>query len=132
MTGVARIWRWLTIDTVLAMHDEQIADHGGGTGLRDRGLLESALAKPMHLATYGEPDAAALAAAYASGIARNHPFVDGNKRRGHAAIEAMLMLNGFELLAPVDESERMIMKVAAGNSGRNELLEWIRRHSGPV
>lgn len=126
--------RYLTMPEVLRLHELVIEQSGGSHGLRDAGALDSALAQPGQ--TFDgvdlHPSLAEKAAALGFSLIQNHPFVDGNKRIGHAAIEAMLMLNGFELLAPVDESELMIMKVAAGNSSRDELLEWIRRHSGPV
>src|SRR2546423_14626820 len=105
---------WLRIDVVLAAHDEQLDEHGGGAGLRDRGLLESALARPLNLYSYGEASLAKLAAAYAFGIARNHPFVDGNKRTALVAAEGFLGLNGFDLTADDVDAVRMFLCVAAG------------------
>lgn len=96
-------WVWLPAEVLLAMHDEQLAEHGGAQGTRDEGLFASALARPQHLVTYGEPDAAQLAAAYAFGIARNHPFIDGKKRTAYVAAELFLALNGLALTAS-DES----------------------------
>jgi death-on-curing family protein len=92
-------WIWLDPAVLQAVHEEQLAEHGGASGTRDAGLFESALARPENLAAYGEPDAAALAAAYGWGLARNHPFVDGNKRTAFVAAELFLMLNGHELAA---------------------------------
>src|SRR4051794_28831496 len=94
-----RIWIWVADEVALAAHAEQIAEHGGGEGVRDRGALESAMARPRNPAAYGNPDAASLAAAYAFGIARNHPFVDGNKRIAAVVSETFLLLNGFVLNA---------------------------------
>ena len=92
-------WIWIDHAVILAVHDAQLAEHGGGAGVRDAGLLESALAKPLNLAAYGEADAAALAAAYGYGISRNHAFIDGNKRTGFVAAELFLRLNGYKLTA---------------------------------
>jgi len=90
---------WLDKRLVLAIHDEQLREHGGAAGIRDEGLLESVLARPLNAASYGEPGLAELAALYALGIARNHPFVDGNKRTAYVALEVFLDLNGFDLTA---------------------------------
>ena len=92
-------WKWLDPAIILAVHEMQLAEHGGATGIRDSGLLESALARAPNLAAYGQPDAPALAAAYGYGISRNHPFLDGNKRTGFVATELFLQLNGLELTA---------------------------------
>src|SRR5437667_1459874 len=92
-------WVWLDSSVFRAVHEEQLAEHGGAVGLRDAGLLESALARPTQLAAYGNPDVAALAAAYGFGLARNHPFVDGNKRTAFVAVELFLSINGCELAA---------------------------------
>ncbi|QQS13578.1 MAG: type II toxin-antitoxin system death-on-curing family toxin [Rhodospirillales bacterium] len=132
MTGIVRIWRWLTLESVLAMHDEQIADHGGGTGLRDAGLLESALAKPMPLATYGDPDAAALAAAYAFGVTRNHPFVDGNKRTAFVAAYAFLAHNAHDLDATEVDAVLAFTELAAGRIDEETLGAWYRKHIRPA
>ena len=88
-------WQWIDRRALELLHDESLAEHGGSPGLRDEGLLESALARPQNLVAYGEPDFADLAAAYGAGLVRNHPFVDGNKRIGHAAMEVFLLLNGI-------------------------------------
>ena len=110
------------------MHDEQIAEHGGSSGVRDQGLLESALARPQHLATYGDPDAADLAAAYAFGIARNHPFVDGNKRTAFTAAYALLAHNGFDLNATEVDAVLVFTELAAGRLDDATLAAWYRRH----
>ncbi len=105
---------------------EQIAEHGGPGGLRDRGLLDSALARPANLAAYGNPDVAALAAAYAFGIARNHPFVDGNKRMAAVALEGFLMLNGFELSCDDAAFVLAILSLASGAWSEEQLADWVR------
>lgn len=110
-------------------HDEQLAEHGGATGIRDRGLFESALARPQNLSAYGEPDAAALAAAYCYGLAKNHAFVDGNKRISLVALESFLMLNGYMLDADDGSCVLVILSVASGAMDEKALAEWIRQHS---
>ena len=119
-------WQWVREDVALAVHDEQLAEHGGAAGVRDLGLLQSALARPENLAAYGEPDAAALAAAYAFGIARNHPFTDGNKRT--AAVTALLLLvhNGIEFQIGEAELVVMILALAAGELTEMETAGWLR------
>jgi death-on-curing protein len=121
-------WRWVRADLAVAIHLEQIAEHGGGEGTRDIGLLESALARPQQLAAYGEPDAAALAAAYAFGIARNHPFVDGNKRTALVVAEAFLTLNGFHNDANDAQSVVAFVALAGGELTEAELADWFREH----
>ena len=100
---MAQSWLWIATDVALAAHAEQLAEHGGGQGVRDAGALESAMMRPVNLASYGEPDIAALAAAYAFGIARNHPFVDGNKRTAAAAALTFFDMNRVEIDATEDE-----------------------------
>lgn len=119
-------WVWIDIAVLRAAHDEQLAEHGGGAGTRDEGLLESAVARARNLAAYGEPDLADLAAAYGFGIARNHPFVDGNKRTALVAIELFLLLNGAELQATDVECVLTILDLAAGKLDEAELAAWIR------
>ena len=123
-----RDWIWLDGETLLVAHDEQLAEHGGAPGIRDRGLFESALARPQNLAAYGEPDAAALAAAYCYGLAKNHSFIDGNKRISLVALEAFLVLNGYRLEAHDAQCVLIILSVASGAMGEGELAEWIGRH----
>lgn len=123
--------RWLRLEVVLAVHEQQIAEHGGSTGLRDRGLLESALARPQQKAAYGEPDLAELAAAYAFGITRNHPFVDGNERVAFVALELFLGLNGLELVADDQACLGVMLDLAAGAIEEEELTAWLRARTRP-
>lgn len=124
-------WVWLDSSVKLAVHDAQLAEHGGAAGIRDGALLESALARPQHLATYGEPDAAGVAAAYGYGIARNHPFIDGNKRTAFVAVELFLALNGYRLTADDADCVLTILTMAAGDIEEETFADWIRRHSAP-
>ena len=121
-------WVWIATKVALAAHAEQLAEHGGGEGVRDAGLLDSAMARPRNLADYGGPDAAALAAAYAFGIARNHPFVDGNKRTAAVVGETFLVLNGQALEATDAELVVAILALAAGELTEDELADWFRAH----
>lgn len=125
---MAQAWIWVTLEVAKAAHAEQLAEHGGGEGVRDEGLLESAMARPLNLAAYGEPDAAELAAAYAYGIARNHPFVDGNKRTAAVVSEAFLVLNGYALRATDAELVVAFLALAAGELSEEELADWFRGH----
>jgi death on curing protein len=122
-------WKWIDAAVITAVHEAQLAEHGGIVGTRDAGLLESALARPQQLAHYGEPDAAALAAAYGYGISRNHPYLDGNKRTAFVAVELFLALNGFELVASDADCVITMLKVAAGEVSEEAFAEWIRRNS---
>lgn len=122
-------WQWLDVDTVAAIHEAQLAEHGGRTGTRDAGLLESALGRARNLAAYGEPDVADLAAAYGFGIARNHPFVDGNKRTAFVAVELFLVLNGFELTADDSACVLIMLAAAAGDIDDRAFAAWIRAHA---
>ena len=124
-------WVWIERAVILAVHDMQLAEHGGGGGIRDVNLLESALALPLNLAAYGEPDAAALAAAYGYGISRNHAFIDGNKRTGFVAAELFLRLNGYQLTADDADCVLTMLAVAAGDVTEDEFADWLRRHSVP-
>jgi death-on-curing protein len=119
---------WIRDDVVLAIHARQISEHGGGEGVRDANLLMSALGRPKNLWAYGEPkpDIAALAAAYAFGIARNHAFVDGNKRTALVVGRTFLLLNGFDVRASQEEKYVAFLKLAEGRIGEDELAEWIR------
>ena len=110
----------------MAAHAEQIAEHGGGEGVRDARLLESAMARPQNVAAYGEADAAALASAYAYGIARNHPFVDGNKRTAAVVAETFLLLNGYGLTATDAELVVAFLALAAGELKEEETTDWFR------
>lgn len=120
-------WLWLHEETAETVHDEQLAEHGGGTGIRDPGALQSALARPQNLAVYGEPDAAALAAAYAFGIARNHPFVDGNKRTAWVLARLFLAKNRFLLEFQEADAVVIMLALAAGDIGEDELADWFRQ-----
>lgn len=120
---------WIQQKVILALHDEQIAEHGGGSGMRDLGLLESALARPQHQHVYEQADLTALAAAYAYGIARNHPFVDGNKRTAAVVMELFLMLNGVTVTATDAEIVVTFQALAAGELAEEDLTTWIRAHS---
>ncbi|CCW18361.1 Death on curing protein, Doc toxin [Sphingobium indicum BiD32] len=127
---VGRDWVWVTPAVAEAAHAEQIAEHGGGgDGLRDRGLFESAMARPHNQALYGDPDAAALAAAYAYGLARNHPFIDGNKRIAAVVSETFLLLNGYRLTATDAELVVAFLELAAGDLTEADLADWFRQHS---
>jgi death on curing protein len=118
-------WNWVREDAVLAAHDRQLAEHGGPPGLRNPGGLESALARAANLAAYADPDASALAAAYATGIARNHPFVDGNKRTAWIAARLFLRINGFVLTFDHQEAMRVMFSLAAGELTEDELADWF-------
>jgi death on curing protein len=122
-------WTWLSAEVLLAVHDEQLAEHGGAAGTRDRGLFDSAMARAPNLAHYGEPDVAALAAAYGCGLARNHPFVDGNKRTAFVAVELFLACNGHDLTA--DDADCVLTMIGVADGSLDEALfaDWIRRHS---
>jgi death on curing protein len=119
-------WVWLATEVAMAAHREQLAEHGGGQGVRDERLLDSAMARAKNLAAYGEPDAADLAAAYAYGIARNHPFVDGNKRTAAVISETFLVMNGFSLEASDAEIVIAFLALAAGDLAEDELADWFR------
>jgi death-on-curing protein len=125
-------WNWVSATSALAAHREQLAIYGGGDGVRDLGLLESALARPQHLAAYGSPDAAELAASYAFGLARNHPFVDGNKRVALMVCEAFLLKNGFNLGATNSELVPIFLGLAAGELSEHELADWLRERIEPA
>ncbi|UZD54905.1 type II toxin-antitoxin system death-on-curing family toxin [Caldimonas aquatica] len=131
MTAADASWHWLQREVILAVHEEQLAEHGGATGVRDEGLMDSALARPRHLAAYGEPDHAELAAAYGYGLARNHPFFDGNKRTAFVAVELFLALNGWALTASDADCVLTMLSVAAGEIDEPGFADWIRRHSLP-
>lgn len=117
---------WVAKAVVLAIHDEQLAEHGGGQGLRDDGLLDAALNRPRHLFHYGNPDKAALAAAYAFGLAKDHPFVDGNKRTSFVVTELFLALNGFELGLDDAAAVSTWLALAAGELSEEGLTVRIR------
>lgn len=122
-------WKWVNADLALTINLEQLAEHGGGEGVRDEGMLHSALARPQHLAAYGDPDMAALAAAYAFGIARNHPFVDGNKRTAWVVMRLFLLKNGVTIRYRDADATITMLALAAGEIGEETFADWIRDHS---
>ena len=120
---------WIDAAVIQAIHEEQLAEHGGSAGLRDHGLLESALARPQNLAAYGEPDIAACAAAYGYGLSRNHPYIDGNKRTAFVAVELFLFLNAHVLEAADADCVLTMLKVAEGSMSEEKFAAWIRENS---
>jgi len=123
---------WVKEAVALAVHDRQLSEHGGGVGVRDAGALESALARPRNRWEYGEDDLSALAAAYAFGIVRNHPFVDGNKRSGWVVANLFLALNGHDLAFDEHDAIRRVERLAAGDLSEDELADWLRERIRPV
>ena len=124
-------WRWIDKRLLLILHDESLAEHGGAGGLRDEGLLDSALARPLNLLVYGEPDTADLAAAYGVGLAKNHAFVDGNKRTAFLAVGLFLALNGYRLNAAQADATLTVLSVAAGEMDEPAFARWIRANCVP-
>jgi death-on-curing protein len=124
-------WRWIDRRALLLLHDESIAEHGGAAGIRDEGLLESALARPLNLMAYGDPDWAELAASYVVGLAKNHPFVDGNKRAAFLAVGLFLAMNGYRLVATQADATLTMLSVAAGSLDEPGFAAWLRTHSRP-
>ncbi|MBP5998325.1 MAG: type II toxin-antitoxin system death-on-curing family toxin [Azonexus sp.] len=125
-------WTWIEEAVVWAVHEAQLAEHGGSAGVRDAGLLASALARPLNLAAYGEPDVAALAAAYGYGIARNRPFIDGNKQTAFVSTELFLALNGASLSADDANCVATMLALAAGELGEADFAAWLRTHTTPA
>lgn len=125
-------WAWIGEDVALAAHEALLAEFGGPAGIRDRNALGSALARPRHLAAYGAPDAAALTAAYAFGLIRNHPFTDGNKRTGYALALVFLLDNGLAFKGTDIESVQTILALAAGEVSEAELAAWFRARVHPA
>jgi death-on-curing protein len=123
---------WLLDAAVLIAHEVSLANFGGADGIRDPGLLESALAKPRNLFVYGEPGMPELAAAYTAGIVQNHPFVDGNKRTGFLAGATFLELNGLRLIATEPEATRIMLGLAAGDVSELQLAAWFREKSEKI
>ena len=122
-------WRWIDRRALELLHDESLALHGGASGLRDEGLLESALARPLNLAAYGSPEVWDLAASYGVGLAKNHAFVDGNKRAAFLAVGLFLALNGYRLTAPQADATLTMLAVAAGQMDETTFARWLRQHS---
>lgn len=125
-------WEWLSRKLVETLHAETLSRFGGAEGLREEGLLESALAAPKHLARYGDPSVWELAAAYCEGLLQNHPFADGNKRAGLLAARAFLFKSGYRLQPEEAATVAVIRKVAAGDLSREELTEWVEANSTPI
>ena len=126
-------WRWVTKRALVLLHGESLATHGGREGMRDEGLLESALMRPQNIVAYAAPedapDAAVLAASYGVGIAKNHPFIDGNKRAAFLAVGLFLFLNGLRLQATQAEATVTILAVASGDITEEAFAAWLREHS---
>jgi death-on-curing protein len=129
MSAANQAWVWIDAQVLRAVHEEQLLEHGGASGTRDEGLFESALARPQNLVAYGQPDAAELAASYGVGLARNHPFVDGNKRTAFVAVELFLMLIGHELVADDAACVMTMLAVAAGDMSEPAFAAWLREHT---
>jgi death-on-curing protein len=124
-------WRWVDRRALLLLQADSLAEHGGAAGLRDEGLLDSALAHPLNLAAYGEPDFAALAASYGVGLAKNHAFVDGDKRAAFLAVGLFLALNGQRLVASQVNATTTMLALAEGSLDEAVFADWIRRHTQP-
>ena len=126
-------WRWISKQALLLLHGESLAEHGGGEGIRDEGLLDSALARPLNVVAYADaahpPDLATLAASYGVGVAKNHPFVDGNKRAAFLAVGQFLYLNGYRLRVSQAEATLTMLAVAAGDLGEDAFAAWLREHA---
>jgi death on curing protein len=120
---------WLVTQTILAIHDEQLAEHGGAAGVRDMALLEIALARPHNRAACGDADTAELGALYAIAIARNHPFIDGNKRTAYVALESFLAENSFDFTATDADAVLTMLRMAAGEMPDAEFIAWVRQHA---
>ena len=122
-------WRWIDKQLLVILHDESLVLHGGASGVRDEGLLDSALNRAKNLALYGQPDYADLAAAYVFGLSNNHAFVDGNKRVAFLALGLFVGLNGYKLTASQVDATLTMMSVAKGGIQESEFAEWIRAHT---
>lgn len=124
-------WRWIDKQALVLLHDESLSLHGGASGIRDPGMLESALARPRNLDHYGTPDIADLASAYAMGLAKNHPFVDGNKRAAFLAVGLFLFLNNHRLTASPSEATLAVLALAAGEINDAGFARWLRTRIEP-
>lgn len=122
-------WRWVDKRALLLLHGESLAEHGGGEGVRDEGLLDSALARPLNLLAYEKPDFAQLAASYGFGLAKNHAFVDGNKRAAFLAVGLFLYLNGYRLQTSQADATLTVLALAAGDISEEQFAAWIRVHA---
>jgi death-on-curing protein len=125
---------WISVELAVAIHRRQLAEHGGADGVRDLGLLESALGRPRHLFAYTDPtpDVPSLAASYAFGVARNHAFIDGNKRTAYVVCRTFLLLNGFDMSASKEDRYRTFLDLAAGAISEEELAAWLHQHARRV
>lgn len=133
MTDAARIEPvWLDAGLAMAIHDRQLAEHGGGVGVRDEGMLDSALSRPLNQWTYGEDDLCALAAAYAFGVAKNHPFIDGSKCTAWVLARLFLVLNAVELSFTSEDAIATVLALAAGELSEEEMADWFRTHLVPA
>ena len=121
-------WKWINRQVLLLLHDESLAEHGGASGLRDEGLIDSALARPLNLALYEQPDLASLAASYGIGLVKNHAFVDGNKRVAFLAVGLFLSINGYRLVTTQVEATLTMLDAAAGEIEEAAFAQWIRTH----
>jgi death-on-curing protein len=124
-------WRWIDKRALLLLHADSLAEHGGAVGMRDEALLDSALARPLNLAAYGEPDVAALAASCGFGLAKNHAFVDGKKRAAFLSVGLFLALNGYRLVATQVDATVTMLDLAAGEMDEATFADWIRGHMQP-
>lgn len=123
---------WINRRALLLLHGESLVLHGGAQGIRDEGLLDSALSRPENLVAYGNPDVFDCAAAYAFGLAKNHPFIDGNKRAGFLGAGMFLRLNGYRLTASQHDATLTMLALAAGDIGEAEFAAWLRAHTAPI
>jgi death-on-curing protein len=124
-------WKWINRKVLLLLHDESLAEHGGASGLRNEGLLDSALARPLNVTLYSDPDVAGLAASYGVGIAKNRAFVDGNKQAAFLAVGLFLAINGHRLVATQADATLTMLAVAAGDLDEGALADWIRKRIQP-
>lgn len=126
-------WRWISKPALMMLHDESLAEHGGAEGVRDDGLLDSALARPLNIVAYSDPaappDVATLAASYGVGLAKNHAFVDGNKRAAFLAVGLFLALNGWRLQCTQAEATFTMLAVASGDVSEDAFAAWLRAHT---
>ncbi len=127
-----QFWRWINRNALVRLHDMGIAQFGGAQGLRDEGMLDSALSRPENLAHYGAPDVAELAAAYGYGLVKNHAFIDGNKRVAFLAVGLFLRLNGYRLTASQVDATTTVLKLAASEMSETDFAVWIRNNSQPL
>jgi death-on-curing protein len=122
-------WKWVDKRALLLLHGESLAEHGGADGIRDEGLLDSALSRPINLEAYGQPDFAELAASYGFGLAKNHAFMDGNKRACFLAVGLFLYLNGYRLRATQADATLAVFALASSDLSEAEFAAWIRQHA---